>query len=871
MRRLLPSRLWLLASLALLAGSSSARAGVAGEGMHSEIRAERATTAPVIDGLLGDAIWSKAAADDSFTQQFPLDGEAPSMRTTVQVAFDDKNLYFGINSLDPEPGRIAAPIGRRDSLVAADFVEVLLDTRHDHDNGYLFRVNAAGVLADGEIHDDNRINFEWDAVWTGKAQTHGGGWSAELAIPLSVLRFSSTEDPQFGLNVKRNTLRTGEIVQWIHIPRTSSGTLSRAGHIVGLSGIAPRRAIELRPFGVVRIETALESGGSAVLGDAHSFGDLSFGIDAKLGLTEGLTLDSTINPDFGQVEADPVVLNLSTFETFFPEKRPFFLEGAGMLGTDIRLIHSRRIGERTTGFGKGSTLTLPDGSMHQVARAPLFVPIYAAARVSGTAGNRFSVNALSAVTGPESVEVSNGFNRQEIEVAPAKSYSAVRGKYSLKGSSYLGFVATSVARLGRSLDPEANHDAFAESVDGRWVRSDGMYRAYFQVAAAQRGGGDRYQEGDRNCSDVDSCRPITRADGSIQARDDVGGAGEFGGAKAGGPVRFYGRYRFVSPDFDVDDMGFENNWDYHQVVLHSALQHERRFLWFQRAELAFNGHAEYGFDHTRRRLDLNTTLALLANNFWTGNLLLEYKPAGSWTTRETSDAALFERSDEARISFDIESDARRNFSGGFGAEALTSPSTELRVATTYAFARLRPSPPFEVTVKTDLAQRTGDLRVLECLSDDGVCWLGSMTRDYTLALQDTRSLNVTARASLAISTELSLEGYMQIFAAGVALHDYRAIYGQQGAHPQLSRGETEFLPFDGDIDRDGDRDDRFSFAALNANFVLRWEMFPGTTLIGVYTRAQRHNRELDRLAYQGLRRAPTEEILLLKLTLFAGL
>jgi hypothetical protein len=864
--------LLLLSVWLVLIGHSSALAGVAGEGMHSEIRAERAVAVPVIDGLLREPVWSRAVADDSFTQHFPLDGVAPSMRTTVQVAFDDTHLYLGINAFDPDPSLISAPIGRRDSLVASDFIEIVLDTRHDHDNGYYFRINAAGVLADGEMHDDNRINFDWDAVWTGKAQTHAHGWSAEMAIPLSVLRFASSANPQFGFNVRRGIFRSGEIIQWVHIPRTASGTLSRAGHIVGLSGIKPKRAMELRPFGVIRLETALEEGGSAVFGDAHSLGDVSFGVDAKLGLTEGLTLDATINPDFGQVEADPVVLNLSSFETFFPEKRPFFLEGAGMLGTDIRLIHSRRIGQRTTNFGAGSTITLRNGTTHEVAHAPLFVPIYAAARVSGTLGERFSLNALSAVTGPERVEVSDGFSRQEIEVAPARSYSAMRGKYSLEGSSYLGFVATSVARLGNSLDPEANHDAFSESIDGRWVRSDGMYRAYFQLATAHRGGGDHYREGDQNCANPASCRPLTRADGSIQAPGDLGSAGEFGGAKAGGRVRLYGRYRFISPKFDVDAMGFENNWDFHQFVMHNSLQHEESFLWFRRAELAFNAHAEYGFDHTRRRLDLNTKLSMHANNFWTGSLLLEYKPPGSWTTRETLDGALFERSDEARVSFDIASDTRRIFSGGFGAEGLTSPSTEMSVATTYAYAKVRPSPPMEFNLQANLAQRLSNLRVLECLSDDGEeCWLGSTSRDYTLALQDTHSLNITARASLAISTELSLEGYMQFFAAGGALHDYSAIYGQEGSHPQLSRDETEFLPFDGDSDRDGDRDDRFSFATVNANFVLRWEMFPGTTLIGVYTRSQRHSREIDRLAYAGLRKSPGEEILLLKLTLFAGL
>lgn len=857
--------------LGILLASRLASAGVAGAGVTTEIRAHQAKVPVTVDGKLDDAVWKQAELRDDFKQQFPIDNGTPSMRTTVQVAFDAKNLYIGVQAFDPSPEEIQAPLARRDSLVPADFIEVVLDTRHDHDNGYYFRINAGGVLADGEIHDDNRINFDWDAVWIGKTQLGGQGWTAELAIPLSILRFSNSQTPRFGFNLRRNIFRIGETDQWVHIPRTASGTLSRAGHIVGLEKLVPRRVLELRPFAVARIESELEAGGSAFYGDAQSLGDLSFGFDAKVGLTDGLTLDATINPDFGQVEADAVVLNLSTFENFFPERRPFFVEGAGLFKTDIRLIHSRRIGQRTTRFGSGSELTLSDGSSQTVTKTPLFVPIYAAARVSGTLSQRMNINALSAVTGPELVSINDGFERREVEVGPARSYNAVRGKYSLKGSSYLGFVGTAMARLGESLDPLANHNGFSESVDGRWVRSDGRYRAYFQLASAQRGGGDTYEEGDRNCATPESCRPITRPDGSIQAPGDIGTAGEFGGAKAGGALRLYGRYRFISPEFDANDMGFENNWDFHQFVTSTSWQHEDPFLWFRRGVVSFNTHTEFGFDQIRRRLNVNTNIALYTNSFWTGTLLLEYKPTGSWTTRETSDAALFELSDEARASVDIVTDSRRNFSGGFGIEGLTSPSTELSVATAYAYTSLRPKPRFEMTLLANLEQRLGDLRVLNCVGDDGSCWIGSTSRDYTLALQDTHSLNMTARLNFAIATNLSLEGYMQIFAASGSLRNYRAIYDQGGSRPRLGRGETVPLSDEEASGIDSIHDDLFSFATVNANVVLRWEMFPGTTLIAVYTRAQRHSRDAETLALRGLRKSPGEEIVLLKLTLFAGL
>ncbi|MCP4447305.1 MAG: carbohydrate binding family 9 domain-containing protein [Myxococcales bacterium] len=236
----------------LLLSLSPAHAGIEGEGRHKFLKAQRVKEAPIIDGRLTEAIWSEVAPDDRFTQHFPLNGAVPSMRTTIRVAFDDENLYFGIEAEDPDPAKISARLARRDSRVDSDFVEFFLDTRHNHDTGYWFRVNAAGVLADGELHDDSRINYDWDAVWTGKAAITDSGWNAEIAIPLSALRFPSSPAPQFGLNIRRGIRRLGEIDQWIYAPRTSSGTLSRAGHITGLGGLVPKRAIELRPFSVVR-------------------------------------------------------------------------------------------------------------------------------------------------------------------------------------------------------------------------------------------------------------------------------------------------------------------------------------------------------------------------------------------------------------------------------------------------------------------------------------------------------------------------------------------------------------------------------------------------------------------------------------------
>ena len=556
---------------------------------------------------------------------------------------------------------------------------------------------------------------------------------------------------------------------------------------------------------------------------------------------------------------------MSSYENFFPENRPFFLEGSGLFQTDIQLIHSRRIGQRTTGFFAGSTVRTDDGVSHEVLAAPLAVPTYGALRLSGRLGSRISLNALSALTGPETVTIDDAGRYRELTVAPARNYNVARAKYSLGGSSYLGLVATGQTRLGESRNPQVNHDAYAESVDGRWVRADGMIRAYFQVATAHRHGGDHFEEGDANCGSGSSCRQLTRLDGTFVAPGNLGSAAEFGVAKAGGSLRLYNRYRWVSPRFDVDALGFENDWDYHELLTSNSYQYEERFLWFQRAQVSLTGQTHFAFDGTRKQLSVRTETSALTKDFWRADWKLEYKPSGSFSSRESLDGAYFELSDQVLTGMDFESDSRRDLSGGTGFDYLVSPSTELRAGSAYAFASLRPTPPLEIKLQTNLGITSGQLRVVDCTADDGQCWRRSQQRDYQLALQDSQSLDFTARVNWALSTRLSFEGYMQVFAAGGEFHDYQALSGLVGPTPQLLRSDAvASAPALQD-------DESFSFVTLNTNLVTRWEMKPGTTLIAVYTRAQQHQRERNRLAVSGLRAGSAEEVFLLKFTYFYNL
>ncbi len=870
----------------VLAMLAPAHAGVTGEGASKEIHATRTPRPPRIDGDLDDEVWTTAVADDRFTQRFPDSGAAPTQRTTIKILYDDRALYLGITAYDLEPDKIVARLSRRDRTVLSDEINIYIDTRHDHDNGYWLWINAAGVLADGQLHDDTRTNRNWDAVWQGKAKIGDFGWSAEIAIPYAIMRFPRRQLQRWGFNVLRAVGRTKETMQWTFVPRTEEGTLSRAGHITGISNIDPPRALELRPFTVLRGESLLERGGLLGLGhDAELDGGVSIGVDLKYAVTNDLTLDLAVLPDFGQVEADPVVLNLSTYETHFPEKRPFFLENANLFVTDIGLFYSRRIGGRSSGLAEGDDVTADYGGdcapacTVAVARAPVAVPIWAAARLTGKLSSNFTLATLTALTGAEDVDLTTSLGgapaeSSSITPTPARNFTAARGKYSLGGSSYLGFIATSRLHTGAVANPADDHDAITESIDGRWVAADSAYRLYFQLAASHRLGGPTYVDGDdATCTD-ESCTPPSRADGTLLRPGTSGIAGELGGGKRGGKHWLtWNRYEFSSPGFDVNDVGFESDWDYHKLSTTLTYREQQRFWRLQEASTALTLDAGTGWQGLLKNLSLRWHAAWLYRNFWSQSVQVNFRPSRAWNARETSDGARYERTRYAWLDLKLGTDTRNDLSGGLSSSIGGSLVDGSWFLGAHANIDLRVVAPLELSLAAAFDMSENALRFYSC-SDPvrGSCSILSRRRDYIFSELDSGSLSLTMRGTLALSPELSVQAYAQLFAARGRYGDYRAASAQLGAHPFLYRSELEAVDFRGDNDGDGIKDDDFASSTLNANLVVRWEFAPGATLMGVYTRAQAASVDVagDRpvIGFRGLARGRTEEIVLAKLTWF---
>ncbi len=873
-----------------LGAPAPAHAALEGENLDKSIHATRTSEAPVIDGRLDEAPWLAATVDDRLTQAFPRDGAAPSERTEIRILYDDRAIYVGVRALDSDPRGIVSKLARRDVEVEADFIGIAFDSRLDHASAYAFVLNAAGVQMDFQLYDDTNASYDWDAVWDGAVARDAQGWSAEWRVPLSALRFSAADEQVWGFNLLRYVSRKKERMVWSHVPQGTNADVSRWGHVDGITGIRPRRTFELRPYFAASMRTSTLEGG-AVLGlDPHADreGTGEAGIDVKLGVTSSLTLDATLNPDFGQVEADPAVLNLSRFESFFPEKRPFFLEGADVFQTPIQVFYSRRIGRPPSGLGIGATVYQPDGSQRTIVRAPTALRLWTAAKLTGSVGKNLTLGVLDAVTGSERFEATDEQGgKHPLTRAPPRNYAALRARYSLGGASSVGVLATSVTWLGDDVArASADHDAHVQSVDARWAPGSGTWRADGQVVVSERVGGPSYINDDgRACTPAapadPSCTPLTRADGTRQEAGDVG-LGAFAAVdRVGRHWLWNASYRTLSPRFDVNDFGFVQQFNQHQIGAGGGYRDQEPRGPFIRRFVGGRTHLTFDWEGVMLDGEVGANASALWDSYWFTHAGLAVMLPGRYHAYETGDGAYLERLPYLTGEAAVESDGRKAVSFGLGAgggHALGDPAWFGWNDASISFNKI---PQAELSVSTGLFWESKDLRQWfygGCEDPAGnACTVETATRNYRLALLDSGFLSLTLRGSYLFSPVLSLQLYSQLFMSQGAFHDRRVVT-TTGPRPFLRRDALVFDPaFTGDTNPDDDRvgpDDAFQDTSLNVNVVLRWEVSPGSTLIGVYTRAQNAAYDLGgnrpTFKLRGLESGPTEEVLLVKFVYFYG-
>ncbi len=399
------------------------------------------TPKPVIDGKLNDECWKTGEWGGDFVQWIPKEGAKPSQETQFKILYDDKNIYVAIRAFDKEPNKISRKAGRRDEFVGEQ-AGVNFDSYHDHRTGFEFSVTAAGQKIDLILTNPMVPELDWNAVWYLKTGLEDSAWVAEYEIPLSQLRYSNDKEQVWGLHVWRWIDRLQEESDWEPQTSTGPGMLYLFGELHGIKDLPKSRRIEIMPYTLGKLKTFEKIPQNPFAKNGHSFlGNV--GLDAKIGLSSNFTADFTINPDFGQVESDPSVMNLTAFETFYEEKRPFFLEGKNIfrfeLG-DANVFYTRRIGHAPTyhpELGENQFIDYPDNTS-----------ILSAAKISGKSKNGLAVGVLHSLTAGENAELSTNGIKKNLQVEPLTSYTVGRLQQDFnEGTTVLGGIFTATNRF----------------------------------------------------------------------------------------------------------------------------------------------------------------------------------------------------------------------------------------------------------------------------------------------------------------------------------------------------------------------------------------------------------------------------------------
>lgn len=759
-----------------------------------------------IDGRLDDPAWATAPVTSTFTQIDPNEGQPASQRTEVRVLYDAEALYVGVRLYDTGP--VTARLGRRDMpLGDSDWFGLMIDSYHDHRTAFGFDVNPAGVKRD-EVKTINDDDNSWDAVWDVATSIDSGGWTAEYRVPFSQLRFGRDSVQVWGIQFERLIGRHREYAVSTFIPKRDPGGVPRYGHLEGLRGLSPGKRFEVLPYTLTRAEY-VDPG----LDPYRSRREYAFsgGVDLRYRATSNLTLNATLNPDFGQVEVDPAVVNLGVYETFFEEKRPFFLEGNeifdfGAGGTSGgQLFYTRRIGR---------TPTL--GAPTPEATIPQTTTILGAAKLSGKLAG-WSVGSLAALTDRETARYREGGLDKTQAVEPLSGYFVGRARRELRdGRSLLGGVLTAVHRslASDALRDNFRSDALAGGVDFRheWADRSWVLRGDVEgsrvsgtpesIVAVQTASNHYFQRPDARHLAVDA--GATALTGYSMSATLGKQAGEHWRGSVAGAL--------TSPGYEVNDLGFSYRTDRRDAQLDvQYLQNQPgRVLrrWFVNA----SGRSESNFAGEPIQAFTDVTLFGETPSYW--NAMLDVRRSfQAYDDRLTRGGPLAVRPAETTVMLHGNSDQRRPVVGDAmiflsrGAEDAWTSQVSVGVG-------LKTSPRWNLRVAPVFTRAFVPAQYVATVVDPG--YTATYGARYVFAPLDQTELGIETRLNLTFTRTLSLETYVQPLLSSA---DY-------GAPKQLVAPRTyDFASFSGTVP---DRD--FNLRSLRGNAVLRWEWRAGSTL-----------------------------------------
>ncbi len=799
-------------------------------------------SSPVIDGLINDEAWEQVDWSGDFTQREPFEFEPPSQQTAFKILFDDNNLYVAIRAFDTKPDKIEKRLSRRDGF-DGDWVGIGFDSYNDKLTGFSFGVTAAGVKADLIVINDNQLDDTWDPVWYVKVSVDDKGWIAEIKIPLTQLRFANTKDHVWGIEVMRQLFRKEEFSVWQMIPQDASGWVSMWGELRGIYNINPKKEIELIPYVMGSIEK-----NEKVEGDPFSTGtewSYNAGLDGEIAVTNDLTLNFTVNPDFGQVEADPSEVNLTAFESYFQEKRPFFIEGSNIFNFPLienhnstNMFYSRRIGRRPHYY--------PDSYENESVNMPEFTRILAAFKLSGKTRNGWSVGVMENITNREIAEIDSLGYRKSETVEPTTNFFNIRLQKDINnGNTIVGGMVTATNRFindenlkylpggaytgGLDLTKYWNDKNYYIAAKGFYSHITGDSSA---ITYLQRAPQRYYQRPDMKHENVDS---------SLTSLSGFGGNFEIG--KIGGGNWRYGFNAWcLSPGIDMNDMGYMQRADAFSQTTWISYIIWTPFSIFR--SMNFNVRQWSWWDFSGRYLNLGGYFE--ANTQFTNYWRINTGFSRNWKDINRSElrggpSLVFPESWSTWISIHTDSRKKIVFSvdGSIGIGNNNSKLQQnIDVSVSY-----RPLNSLEISLTPEFNLHYDKIKYVETID------IASNPR-YIVGELTRRVISMDIRINYSITPDLSLQYWGQPFIYSANYSRFADVI--DAGNIDINKQYHAFS--DSEISYD-EKDDSYIVAENNqlsfifenpdfsvfefrSNFVLRWEYIPGSTAYIVWSQGR---------------------------------
>ncbi len=773
------------------------------------VAATRAARAPVIDGRDDDPVWREAPAITEFQEWRPTEGGPPKLPTEAKIAYDAGNLYVLVSCFDPHPDSIITVLARRDYFTPSDMVWLFLDSYHDRRTGYEFGVNPSGVKLDAQIYNDGNEDFAWDAVWDVATRRDSLGWTAEFRIPLSQLRYGRQRQHTFGLTIDRDLYRYSQRVSWPLFRQSKAGFVSQFGDVPGFDDLEAPRRLEAAPYLVTKNVSEFTPTG---LGRTQ---DLALGGDVKYRVASNLTLDATLNPDFGQVEADPAVLNLSAFETFFREQRPFFVAGRGLFQFDVNcsdvncngegLVYSRRIGRAPELAG-----TYNDNI------SAAFTRILGAGKLTGRLPGGLTIGALDAVT-----QHVTGVGGQTIE--PTTNYGVVRLRQDLRGGeTSIGGIVTAVNRDNDAFtSPFLRRSAYVGATDfrhrfpgGKWEINGSLDLSHVSGSAqaidsTQRDAVHYYQRPDAGLG-VDGTRTSLSGD-----------AEELQFSKVSGNVIGQTSYQRRSPGFEINDLGYLQRADQQSWSTWVGFFDRKRRALTQRFQWNFNWWQYWTTAGLPEERAFNTNTHTTFNNTWSFHTGFTLGQLGETYCYSCARGGPAVRQDPYLAPWaGVIGDDRKaivpyfwvNYWRGDGGRSRSlnlSPEFDFKVA-----SRVTASIAPNYTRTSNAVQPLGPVR----------------DTTYVFAHLEQKQLGVTMRFTYPFTASATLQVYAQPFVSKGTYSNVQQLSHTPRARDFASRYETDPVA--------ADNPGGFNYKQFRSNVVFRWEYRPGSTLFVVWSQGR---------------------------------